>query len=321
MKKALIIETTSSASNFKNGGTIRQNTVESILKSKGYEIYFLKSTFNPEEMEWDVIVIFSVRRVHLAKQISSTKTKIWLDLCDSWIYSRLSLWTGPRLLLIGFYELIIILRRRNSISKCQITYISGLDRDLDGNLLKFLGVKSVFTFNNIWNTTDITLNQSNKKRLVFTGNGNYFPNFLAVLELSLLSLFHMKRQKIKTHIDVYGSNWSNWINFLPNIHIRGFAPEADMYFAGDIHLVPLRQKAGIKNKIMVPLSLGLPVLAYKQCMNGIPNWPNFYPCNSRSDFSSKLKQLFYEESFWPEKISEYLSPNEVDSNFSNWLNS
>jgi len=321
MRKALIIGSNSSSSEFKNGGTIRQSTIVNFLQFEGFEVSYLGDIEAPGKTSWDVIVILSLRKIHCARKIKSTKSKIWLDLCDSWIYSRFSMSTGPRLFLIGLFECLTLIINRRDVSSFLVTYISTLDFELDKTLLRFLNIKNVRILTNNWGARKIRLNTSTSKRLVFLGNGNYFPNLLAVMELALVIGPALKRNKFMEPFQIFGSNWPKWIDFLPNIQLRGFKFEEDLYFTQDIHLAPLRQKAGIKNKIMIPLNLGLPVVAYLQSTNGISDVPNLYSCKSQQDFSFTLLEIFHNGSSQPEYVEENPSQNETDTSIVEWLHS
>ena len=320
MKKALIIESKSSSSQFKNGGTIRQKTIESVLRFEGYEVNYLKSSNLSCETSWDVIVILSLRKFYLARKVKKSNTKIWLDLCDSWVYSRFSLTTGPRLFFIGLFEIAVLLTNRSVFSNCFVTYISPLDIKLDRNFLRILLVKQVSVLRNNWNLGNIRLNPTSKKRLVFLGEGNYFPNVLAALELSLRFSTSFKKYKISEPVQIFGGNWPKWVGLLPNIQLKGFKAEEDLYFLGDIHLAPMRQKAGIKNKIEIPISLGLPVVAFTQSINGIPKSPNLYSCSSKRDFLTSISKAFNNEKIMLSDSMEVDSRFNVDNVIVEWLN-
>jgi hypothetical protein len=319
LKKALIIESKSSSSQFKNGGTIRQKTIESVLRFEGYEVNYLKSGNFSEKTSWDVIVILSLRNFYLARKVKKSNTKIWLDLCDSWVYSRFSLTTGPRLFFIGLFEIMVLLTYRSVFSSCLVTYISPLDIKLDRNFLRLLLVKQVSVLRNNFNLGNVRLNPSSKKRLVFFGDGNYFPNVLAALELSLRISRSFKKYKISEPIQIYGGNWPKWIGLLPNIQLKGFQAEDDLYSLGDIHLAPMRQKAGIKNKIEIPISLGLPVVAFAQSINGIPESPNLYSCSSKRAFLISISRAFENQNNMSSDSINVGSRFNVDSVIVEWL--
>lgn len=292
MKKALILDSNSSSSEFKNGGSIRQKTIESILMQQGYEIHYFRSVELSKDISWDLIVVISLQKFRLVRKFRKKDSKIWIDLCDSWIYSRFSLTTGPRLFFIGLFEILVLLSNRKTLSDSLVTYISQLDLQMDRSLLDLLSIKQTRILRNDLHISQFRLNPSTKKRLVFLGDGNYFPNVLAVLELSLRYGPLLKKYRITEPIQVFGGNWSKWLELLPNICINRYVNEDDLYSFGDIHLAPMRQKAGIKNKIEIPRSLGLPVVAYTQSLNGITKSDNLYPCASKLDFLLSLVDLF-----------------------------
>jgi hypothetical protein len=320
LKKALIIESKSSSSQFKNGGTIRQKTIESVLRFEGYEVYYLKSGNLSEETSWDVIVILSLKNFYLARRVKKSKTKIWLDLCDSWVYSRFSLTTGPRLFFIGLFEILVLIKNWTVFSSCLVTYISPLDINLDRNFLRLLLIKQVSVLRNNLNLGNIRLNPSSKKRLVFLGDGNYFPNVLAALELSLRLSKSFKKYKISGPIHIYGGNWPKWVGLLPNIQLQGFQAEDNLYSEGDIHLAPMRQKAGIKNKIEIPISLGLPVVAFSQSVNGIPKSANLYSCSSIRAFLISISRAVENQNNMSSDSIDAGNRFNIDHVITEWLN-
>jgi len=134
-------------------------------------------------------------------------------------------------------------------------------------------------------------NPLGSKRLVFVGNGRYFPNLLAILELSLIIGPRISSKNHDWNVNVYGAGWPSWVKLLPNIRLHGYTAENDIYLISDIHLAPMRQRAGIKNKILIPLAAGIPVVAYGACINGIENSNNLYVATTTSEYAKILLSL------------------------------
>jgi hypothetical protein len=120
-------------------------------------------------------------------------------------------------------------------------------------------------------------------------------------------------------IHVYGNSWPKWINFLPNIIYHGFEEKSKVYFPMDIHLAPMRQKAGIKNKIVIPLISGLKVVAYESGINGIPIGQNLTICKNSSDFVRGLSQLLEMQINQRVKDLPKVPEFKLNPNIINWI--
>ena len=118
-----------------------------------------------------------------------------------------------------------------------------------------------------------------------------------------------------------GSGWPKWVKFLPNLFFNGYQEESNIYSQLDIHLAPMRQRAGIKNKIVLPLTAGLPVVAYKSGVNGIDNCDNLFISDSISGFISILSSIINQNHFNLYIDNKIDVKFEVKQNISNWLNS
>lgn len=319
MKRALILGTKSSRSKLKNGGTIRQRTIEQILQNEGFCIDVYSDELPKSAGPWDVIVAFSPRKVGLVDKLASDDTRKWLDMCDSWVYSRFSWTTGPRLLLIGLIDAFFMISKRQHFSDCLITYISLYDQRKDRRLHNFLGVSRLAIFGNAQENTKLSPLFSAERRMVFSGDGKYFPNVLAVLELSLVIIPKLAKKLPKRKVNLYGDGWANWISFLPNISLMGFANESSMYSKTDVHLAPMRQRAGVKNKIAIPLSLGIPVIAYSQAINGVISSENLFVANSVREFADLIFEVLENgESIYSKSINGEVN-QALNSNLLDWI--
>lgn len=319
MKTALILETKSSGSKFKNGSTIRQKLIEQILQKEGYSTFKYSEKISNIGGSWDVIVTFSPRRIGLVNKLSNNQSRVWMDFCDSWVYSRFSWTTGPRLVLIGLVDLFFVISKRRHFEDCLITYISLYDMEKDRRLLKFLRVFRVEILGNAQKSTKISSGYSGERRLVFVGDGKYFPNLLAVLELSLLIMPRLVKKIPHKKIYLLGGGWANWISYLPNLSFVGFTNESLMYTEIDVHLAPLRQRAGVKNKVAIPLSLGIPVVAYRQALNGIGSSDNLFVANSVRDFEGQIIKALKNGKTDLSKASLAQSSHELNPNILNWI--
>jgi hypothetical protein len=319
MKSALILGTESSRTKFKNGGMIRQRTIEKILQNEGFRIEVYSENLPNSAGPWDVIVVFSPRRIGLVKKLSKDKSRVWLDFCDSWVYSRFSWTTGPRLFLIGLADAFFLISRRKQFRDCLITYISLYDQEKDRLLLKFLGISRSEVLGNAQEPIKISPQYSFQRRLVFSGDGKYFPNLLAVIELSLLIMPKLAKKIPHKKVNLYGSGWANWVSFLPNLSIVGFTNESLMYSEADVHLAPMRQRAGVKNKIAIPLSLGISVIAYSKAINGVRSSKNLFVASSVKEFAGLIFEVLEKEKLNLSNLFIGEDNHEVNSNIVDWI--
>ena len=291
MKKALIIGSNSSHSKFENGMVIRQTTIKKFLIEEGFEVEIFQPDFDLKSKSFNLVVTLSVRKVSLAFKLCTKNSGVWIDFCDSWLYQRFAWTTGLRLKLVGFIESFVLLRNRTKLRDCLVTYISPLDLNLDRALHTILDISETKVMMNSYTSIIVKHNPLDPKRLVFVGNGRYFPNLLAILELSLIIGPRISSKNHDWNVNVYGAGWPSWVKLLPNISLHGYTAENDIYSISDIHLAPMRQRAGIKNKILIPLAAGIPVVAYGACINGIENSNNLYVATTTSEYAKILLGL------------------------------
>jgi hypothetical protein len=79
-------------------------------------------------------------------------------------------------------------------------------------------------------------------------------------------------------------------------------------------LAPLRQRSGVKNKIVMPLTLGLPVIAYKRSLNGVPKSPSLFSADSISEFVALASQPGF-----PKPSGRLDIASKADQNIHDWL--
>jgi hypothetical protein len=313
-KKSSILDTKSSSSRFTNGGLIRRQSIERVLRFEGYKVEIYKPRNDYAEASWDLIVVLGPKNIGQAFKLAATNTKVWIDFCDSWVYQRFSWTTGPRLFFVGLVEIIFILWNRNRFKSILVTYISNVDLIMDKFLHRFIGVNRPLVLENCWETPQFEISKKSEKRLVFIGDGGYFPNVLAALELSLLIAPRISKVKEMRTVHIYGYGWPRWISNFPNLRFHGYQDAKLLYLSGDIHLAPLRQRSGVKNKIVMPLTLGLPVIAYKRSLNGVPKSPSLFSADSISEFVALASQPGF-----PKPSGRLDIASKADQNIHDWL--
>jgi glycosyltransferase involved in cell wall biosynthesis len=101
--------------------------------------------------------------------------------------------------------------------------------------------------------------------LLFSGNMGYHPNVDAVLYFGEQILPHIWRAVPNAQFTVVGTNPPPAVRRLardPRITITGYVSDIRPFFNGaSVAVCPLRIGAGIQNKLLEALSMGIPVVA------------------------------------------------------------
>ena len=188
----------------------------------------------------------------------------WFDACDS-----------PRLVRAGalqhrqFAQGLALMRDHRRAARFQpglVTYSAALDRDVDLDLWR----ESPLVMCNDSRAVAVSTGEApygsqlpGRRRLVFVGGADYFPNREAVQWiLSDLVPTGLVSGPIRSRCSfhIYGEGWSHVRH--PDVQVHGYAQsDAELYRAGDIHLAPMVIGAGVPNKVTEPLASGLDVLA------------------------------------------------------------
>lgn len=108
--------------------------------------------------------------------------------------------------------------------------------------------------------------------LLFVGNYDYLPNQDAVRVLveQILPRVHEVLPRVK--LQLVGNHPPPWMQALASDHIEitGRVPNVQPYLAqGTVFVCPLRIGAGLKNKVLEALAMGIPVVGTPLSMDGI----------------------------------------------------
>ncbi|MDE2854952.1 MAG: glycosyltransferase family 4 protein [Chloroflexota bacterium] len=109
-------------------------------------------------------------------------------------------------------------------------------------------------------------------RLLFVGNFDYAPNQDAVRVLVDAVLPQVRARIPGATLQLVGFNPPAWMRALANDHIEvtGPVPDVSPYLArATVFACPLRIGAGLKNKVLEALAMGIPVLATPLSVDGI----------------------------------------------------
>ena len=108
--------------------------------------------------------------------------------------------------------------------------------------------------------------------LLFVGNFNYQPNQDAVRVLIQQILPQVRLRAPAAKLQLVGVNPPDWMRALANDHIKvtGAVPDVTPYLArATIFVCPLQYGAGLKNKVLEALAMGIPVVATPLSVDGI----------------------------------------------------
>ena len=108
--------------------------------------------------------------------------------------------------------------------------------------------------------------------LLFVGSYDYLPNQDAVRLLASQTLPAVHQQIPQAKLQLVGRNPPDWMRGLANGHIEvtGEVDAVQPYLAqGTVFVCPLRLGAGLKNKVLEALAMGIPVVATPLSADGI----------------------------------------------------
>ncbi|MCY3865154.1 MAG: glycosyltransferase family 4 protein [Chloroflexi bacterium] len=108
--------------------------------------------------------------------------------------------------------------------------------------------------------------------LLFVGNYEYPPNQDAVRVLVEQALPELRRTIPQARLQLVGLNPPDWMRALANdqIEVTGSVPDVRPYLAqATVFVCPLRIGAGLKNKVLEALAMGIPVVATPLSVDGI----------------------------------------------------
>lgn len=114
--------------------------------------------------------------------------------------------------------------------------------------------------------------QRDEKTLLFVGNYEYAPNQDAVRVLVEQILPQVQQQIPDVKLQLVGNHPPDWMRELASdsIEVTGRVPDVQPYLAKATAFVcPLRIGAGLKNKVLEALAMGIPVVATPLSVDGI----------------------------------------------------
>jgi len=280
MKRALIVSNKTALNGYQSGASLRVLTIFEMLKQLQFEteVTDVEEFRSRKPTHFDLIVLTPFSAAKVAYKARRATNFLWFDSCDSWISTRLSRLKHKELqqilALIQDWMLNIFHPKYDLLSYISLSDARNIALPIGSTL------ENSFIFPNYYK--ELHLNVSEQKKVVFIGDGDYKPNQDAVQFLGEVTKFISS--DIKIHI--IGKNFA-FKN--PALVFEGYRDERDLYFSRDIHVAPVFAGAGIKNKVAIPLTLGLDVVTTKHGANGLKDLPKLRIAESPLEFAKAIE--------------------------------
>lgn len=142
-----------------------------------------------------------------------------------------------------------------------------------------------------------------REGLVFIGGFQHPPNTDAVLWYAREILPKVREQLPGVTTYIVGSKVPSTITALaaPDFVVTGFVPDVSPYFAGcRVSIAPLRYGAGVKGKVNLAMSWGLPVVATTPAVEGmhLTDGEDVLGADDPAAFASAIVRLYRDEALW-----------------------
>jgi hypothetical protein len=282
--KILILANREALSGKISGASLRLESVHDVCSELGAEIYLEKASIKSVKSseKYDLIVFCSFSVIWTLNFFRYKEKKIWIDLTDTILgtlgyqvrmhYPFRKIGSSLRAMIT-----IMALRKVNVIS-----YISSRDLLSDRRLL-VKKTEAFYVFPN--KPVHFTFSQSQESRFIFMGTLKYLPNSRGLFTL-LDFLIKNNHEHLVRKIHVYGEVSPLVRSKYPNVHWHGY----NDYLANlqDVHIAPILDGAGIKNKVANPIFNGLQVITTTEGANGLMPQENLNICTSLEEFATAM---------------------------------
>lgn len=210
----------------------------------------------------------------ISRMRSRTHGRIHVDVCDSWV--RLAdagqgAGTGIRSkavkilkVMLARFALLYVSRRADSVS-----YISDLDLESDAKYLAQNATRFVVPNGSPVEVQSAPVEWSRKGPMVVVGDWSYPPN-LQMLDQVDEWYSRGPGCELDKALNVVGPNLAKVPSGLSDANIVGWVDEIESAYSGvSCALALTKSGSGVKNKVLEPLSFGIPVIATQDALNGI----------------------------------------------------
>ena len=303
MSKFAILLTSKFAQQKYSGANLRLDLIEQLLRESGYEVLICNFTelkkITKSDRKFDISVVVSFVNIRSILHLKKVSKIVWLDSIDSIFHTRLLGLGRSRIIALvkGLLEIILAFYIGHKID--YVTYISEKDRRWDRYIFK-QARKYVIP------NKQITLKfmaSEYPREIFFVGDLTYNANRKALKRFIKIA-FAVGAKTKANFIVVTGLKKSKYLNvILPNggeIKFMDSLPIERIYHSKSIHLIPIWNSVGIKNKVFEPSSLGLPVFAGIGAFNGLRIFPHMISGSNSSELTKHLvSYLRFDEPLQP----------------------
>jgi len=142
-----------------------------------------------------------------------------------------------------------------------------------------------------------------RKGLLFIGGFQHPPNTDAVLWYAKEVLPRVRQRLPGVVTTIIGSEVPATVTALaaPDVAVVGYVPDVAPYFEGArVSIAPLRYGAGVKGKVNLAMSYGLPVVATSAAVEGMHLIPgeNVVVADDPAAFADAIEQVYRDEALW-----------------------
>jgi glycosyltransferase involved in cell wall biosynthesis len=176
--------------------------------------------------------------------------------------------------------------------------------DVEQALLQQLAPESrVLVLSNIHDPASGGKPFAEREGLVFIGGFQHPPNTDAVLWYAREILPRVRTQLPGVPTYIVGSKVPATLNALaaPDFIVTGYVPDVAPYFAGcRVSIAPLRYGAGVKGKVNLAMSWGLPVVATTPSIEGMHlcDGDDVLVADDPAAFADAIVRLYRDEALW-----------------------
>lgn len=174
-------------------------------------------------------------------------------------------------------------------------------------LLEALPTLNVSVVSNIHDVKHTEMGFTQRSGLLFVGNFNHPPNIDAVMYFVKEILPGLRQAIPDLEIKIIGSNLGNKLDGcrLPGVDLIGYVPDLAPHLErARVSVAPLRYGAGVKGKINMSMSYGVPVVATEVAAEGlhVVDGLDISSASNATQFIQKTIALYTDADLW-ERIS------------------
>jgi hypothetical protein len=284
--RAVVVTTPTAAREQQNGGSLRAAAVTQLLRQAGFAV----TRVTPHELGrlpggWCLGVAVSYAVAGAVGTLQQRAGHVWVDAVDSWLLMNASgVLHGHPSYVARLARDAWRLARMPPVD--MVTYISRADLVADRGTVR--GRARLVLPATAHEQHHVGARAGEGRRAVVAGDWGYPPNRdgFRWFRARVLPRLEPLLAGLDWRVDVYGEGPPGTH---PHAHLRGFVEDlGDLYREGDVHVVPVRFGAGVKNKAVQPLMAGLPVVTTPAGAHGLVPHPLLDVRRSSGAFAAAL---------------------------------